>query len=278
MLDFAPRLWAELVFHILAHARGTASLAASVYDGRYVAFVREYAGAYEERSLGEDSVLLAQLLTDHRALARVQLLAWLFESVDQARACATLDLMQLQPEHVGSPGLLPALAQAGTAAEILRCAAHLEEPVWELLPPIIVDEPALERAFGVVEQAAPHLRRCSVAFVRALRLRGRVLKRSIWVGAPSVELGLTREHVAWQAAHEATVCEVVEQSEGRRCDHDRTEQAAVVLLSERARSASLTEAHASWFAHLAAPRPPTERAALGEAEAAMVRRCRALHG
>jgi hypothetical protein len=273
MLSFAPLPWAELVFHVLAHVRSTASLAPSVYDDRYVALVRQYAGGSEERTLGEDAALLGRLLADHGTLARVQLLAWLFDTVEQARSCAHIDLSQLQAAQVGAPQLLAALAGVGVGAEILRCAAHLEEPAWELLPPIAVDAVGVAIAFADAERAAPMLRHCNVGFVRALRLRGRVLGRSLWVGAPGEALCLACDHVAWQAAHEATVCEVVEQC-GGSVEHDRTERVAVVLLGERACDAGLRGAHAAWFAHLAQPRPPTARGSLSEHDASLLRRCR----
>jgi hypothetical protein len=59
------------------------------------------------------------------------------------------------------------------------------------------------------------------------------------------------QHAAWQAAHEATVAEIVEAWPEDRgaVDHDRVERAALALLAGRARDAGLGAAHRAWLAH-----------------------------
>ena len=143
-----------------------------------------------------------------------------------------------------APALLPHLA-GDPAVEVLRAAAELELPLVARLPPVDVDLAALALALGEVARAAPLLPCCAVGVSRALRRRGRVMGREIWVGEAPVE------HSAWQAAHEATVAEVVERarSAGEGTDHDRVERAAIALLARRAVEAGLTQGHRAWLAH-----------------------------
>lgn len=235
----AHRSWPELVFHVLAHVRGTAHLPASVYDATYVRFVAENAPRSEGRTLDEDAELLARALPDHAALSRAQLVALLFDDVEQATASASTDLSDLP--------LGDALAPIAGAAELLRCAALLEEPTLAGLPPVVRDEDTLGRALGEVVAASPTLPRYTLLPLRALRLRGRLIGEEIWVGVPSSALALTAEHVAWQAAHEATVGEVAEHA--RQAEERAVEHAAVVLLAERAHARGLGEHHRRWLAH-----------------------------
>ena len=143
-----------------------------------------------------------------------------------------------------APELLPQL-KGYTAVEILRAAAELELPLLARLPPVDVDLAALALALDEVARAAPLLPSCPVGVARALGRRGRVMGREIWVGDAPIA------HSAWQAAHEATVAEVVERARGagESADHDRVEWAAVALLADRARAAGLAEGHRAWFAH-----------------------------
>ncbi len=253
---FAPhRTWPELVWHVLAHVHGTAALPASVFDPVYVQFVEHHAGPAHARPLGEDAAVLAALLADHEALARAQLTALLFESVEEAARAATTDLADLE----ASPGLVAALSPVTQAAELLRCAAWLEQPVLTLLPPVPVPDATLVRALTDVLPACPRLARYPLVPVRSLRLRGRLMADAIWVGTPCRALALEPDHVAWQAAHEATVGEVAERARSHRGVTERdVEHVAVVLLAERARESGLDRAHARWLAHFAAI--PTPRA------------------
>ncbi len=263
-----PRPWPDLVFHVLAHVAGSAHLPASAYDARYVAWAEQHCGPAAERPLAEDVAVLARALSTHPQLACAQLLAWLFDEPDQALACATRDLGELQPEEVASAELLAPLCRAGPAIEVLRCAVELERSSYGRLPPLaqhVSEEMArLAAAIREVVIAAPALRRCTVMPLRALRQRGRIRDWQIWVGLPGDELELQASHPAWQAAHEATVAEVAEAG-SERLSERAVEAVAVVLLAERAADVGLSGAHGRWLAHFGEPAPDTRRTALDEA-------------
>jgi hypothetical protein len=249
----AHRSWPELLFHVLAHVPSTAP--ASLSDARYVAYCRERLGDVSARPLADDARLLSQLLGQHASLARAQLLAWLFDDVDAHHAVADVDVAALRPEQVTRRALLRSLASLGPPLELLRCAAELERETWLRLPPIDVDAAALVAALGECALAAPTLGDHHILSLRALRLRGRVMGDEIWIGAAGADLELSVAHVAWQAAHEATVSEVGRLD--RAVDERLVERVALVLLCERARAAGLAEAHRRWLAHLAeAPTDP----------------------
>jgi hypothetical protein len=238
---FLVDAWAEAVLHVLVHVRATAGLPASLYDAGYVAEVERVLGPADGRALGEDAAILGRVLPTHEALANAQRLAWLFRSAERAEACAGRDLAELGAADVDAPALLPGLA-GDAAVEVLRAAAELELPLVALLPAIAVDLAALGRALDGVERAAPGLRGFRVGVARALGLRGRVMGDEIWVGAAPLE------HAAWQAAHEATVAEVV--AVHGEDGHYRVERAAIARLAARARAAGLERPHRAWLAHL----------------------------
>ncbi|MBI2393848.1 MAG: hypothetical protein HYV09_30025 [Deltaproteobacteria bacterium] len=266
---------AELVFHVLAHVRDTAGLAPSVFDPAWVAFVERHAGPSTERTLAEDARVIGRAATTHEALAEVQLLAWLFDDAARMAACADRNLDALSAADVDDPGLLPLLVESArrAAIEVLRAAAELEAEVYAALPPARHDPRALSAARARVERASPELRGCVVETVRPLRLRGRVRGARIWVGSPCDDEGPTAEHVAWQAAHEATVAEVHARAReaGVPVAHAPLEHAALVLLAERAARVSEGAAHARWLAHLRGL-PAIDRAALDERWRAVVER------
>ncbi len=250
LLDETPLGWADLVFHVLAHVRGTGHLAASVYDRRYVDFVARHAGPVKARALGEDMEVLGRVAATHEDLVAVQLLAWLHETVEAADAVAARELRELEPVDVDAPGLLEVLLRWEATVEVLRCAALLEREVWAFLPRE-PDAGGLRLALSSLVPAAPRLEACRVRMVRSLRLRGRVKDDEIWVGMPMVELGLTAEHAAWQAAHEATVREVsVAMARMGRATFDAVERVAVVLMASRANRVGLGDEHAAWYVRL----------------------------
>ena len=254
--------WAELVFHVLAHARGTAGLAASADFPAYTRFCARHIGAAEMRHLAEDAAILAALLPTHAALAEVQLLAWLFRSRERASASALLELRELPAEAVDDAGALAAL-RGSEPAELLRCAALLELDAFERLPEPAWEPAAVAEALGRVQPAAPELERCRIEVVRSLGLRGRVRRHHILIGIPEEALGVTNDHVAWQAAHEATVLELGDRAvglpPGDRPGERDVEHAAVVLLAERAREHGLYLEHARWLAHFGEHAPSTQR-------------------
>lgn len=251
------------MFHVLAHVRSSAP--AGLYDPTWIAFVARHARAVD-RTLAEDVAALEAAQLSHDALAELQLLAWLFESTERTEAAVDARLDELGPDEVDDPGILRLLQRSAhrPVIELLRVAAELEIDTVRALPP--------PKTRGSVEElarvsvAAPHLARCVVEHVRPLRLRGRVLRRRIWVGVADDELGPTAEHVAWQAAHEATVAEV---SERARLSYLPLEQCALHLLSTRAARAGLAESHARWLAHFGAL-PPFARADLDPASIVVI--------
>jgi len=264
LLDRRPRPWAELVFHVLAHVRGTSSLAASVFDPRYVRWAESALGPARDRTLATDAAALAQLAPSHESLARTQVLAWLFTSLERASAVAVRPLEELEAQEVDAPELLAALLTSAAPVELLRCAAELEREAHARLPAIDVDFVGVERELSRVSSAAPGLSSTRIALVSSLGRRGRVMRGEIWVGAPCAELEVTASHVAWQAAHEATVREVADalRISDQRGSERGVEQAAVVVLAERSRSGGLAAEHETWLAHFGANRPETDRRGL----------------
>jgi hypothetical protein len=242
--------WAEPVFHVLAHLPVGAP--GSLFDPAWIAFVAREAGPAEGRTLGEDLAILRRAI-DRSTIVPVQRLAWLFEDVAQVRAVEGRTLAELAPEEVADPRLLPMLTAKPIVAvvEILRAAAELEIEIVQALPPV-EPEPV---TFDL--EVAPALALAQVEHVRALRMRGRVVDDRIWVGEPCRRDGPSAAHVAWQAAHEATVAEIsrLARAHGLAHDHDALEHAALVAMATRAVRAGRGEAHAEWCAHFAAVPP-----------------------
>jgi hypothetical protein len=194
--------------------------------------------------------VLGALALDHRALALIQQLAWLFRDPGQSAAVAQRDLAELSAEDVADAELLALLPRQDPRLELLRCAVELERPAFETLPPADVDRAGLTEHLQSVLPAAPALGACRVAIVRALGLRGRVRGDEIWIGARYDAAGAGPEHAAWQAAHEATVREVEQRAESLGADSERAiEEIALVLLAARALRTGLSSEHARWFAH-----------------------------
>jgi hypothetical protein len=265
------RPWADLVFHVLAHAVESAPLAASLYDRVYVDFAARHLGLATDRNLGEDAAVLGRVLTSHELLARVQLVARLFDSIQTASLHAAVDLTELARRGVVEAALLRSLEPVLDAAELLRAASELEREAFLGLPPASIDRTALAAALDEKSAIAPLLARSKVAAVRSLRLRGRAFPGEIWVGVPGAELGVSIDHAAWQACHEATVLELraaapVEIGE-RAIEH-----AAVVLLGERARSARKEAEHRRWLAHFGQNAPSLDRELLPASVRVLVER------
>lgn len=236
--------------HVLAHVRATAHLAPSLFDAEYIGFAARALGVAEERHLAEDAHAIGLLATTHDALVGAQLVAWLFRTKERARACEGRALGELRADDVDAPELLASVTLAGDASELVWCAALLEEEAHARLPPIASDDRTIATAIGAMDAIAPELARCEIATLPALRLRGRVRDAAIWIGAPCEELALSIDHVAWQAAHEATVREV-SCAHGERLAHDPLEKRALDLLARRAHDAGKSVAHAAWRARFA---------------------------
>ncbi|HEX6276398.1 MAG TPA: hypothetical protein VFZ53_25330 [Polyangiaceae bacterium] len=255
-VEIVVRPWADLVFHVLAHV--SSSTPASVYDPAYVEFAARYLGAPEARPLGADVRALAAFATNHARYAALQGVAWLFASIEEDERTRERDLSALGAADVADPALLGALRGIGPAVEVLRCAAELEAEAHARLPAFELDRATLEVALESVGRAAPALAGYRLGIVRSLRLRGRVRDGEIWIGAPGAEPGPELFHVAWQAAHEATVDELARTLETPRADDRPVESAALVLLAERAAGAGLADEHAAWFSHFGLDRSVLE--------------------
>jgi hypothetical protein len=266
--DVVVRPWADLVFHVLAHV--PSSTPASVYDPVYTAFAARHLGAPELRALGEDVRALLPLATEHGSYAAIQNLAWLFSNVEEAARFRDRELASLETTNVSDGRLLAALRDLGPAVEVLRCAAELEAEAHARLPPIAFDAPALAAALEGVTPAAPALAGFRIGVVRSLRLRGRVRSGEIWLGAPCPRPGPDLAHVAWQAAHEATVAELGRALATPAADDRPLEHAALVVLAERAARAGFAEAHAAWFAGFGLARATLDPASLQEPWRALV--------
>lgn len=204
----------------------------------YCAWVAGHLGPVTERPLGEDIALLGPRLQDDPGFASLQALAWVFHSGGSAEAAVDGALGEVRVDD--EPARRLAL-DAGDAAELLRAAAELEMP---LLPSVALDRGPFEARLERVIAAAPALEGCSVAITPALPRRGRVLGRRIFVGLPGIA-GAEMEHLAWQAAHEATVTSLPS-----HLAYADVERLALGLLRTRARRVGLGDEHARWFARL----------------------------
>lgn len=182
--------------------------------------------------------MIAAAAPTHDALARVQLLAWLWKDVTHAAACSDRTLAELTDPDVDEPAVLRALA-GSRAAELLRAAAELEADVVAGLP--------RSTSLPPVAPVAPWVAQFRASGVRPLRLRGRVFRDEILVGVPCASLGPTAEHVAWQTAHEATVA--ILHRLVPNAAFEPLERAALVMLFEHAQRTGQGEAHARWTAH-----------------------------
>jgi hypothetical protein len=266
------RPWADLVFHVLAHALETAAFPASLYDRAYVEFAARHLGPASERSLGEDAGVLGSVLQSHGALARVQLVARLFAGIEPASRYAAVDLGELARRGIVEIELVRSLEPVIDAAELLRVACEIEREPLARLPAAFSEVAELARALDELLPLAPGLSARTVAVVRSLRRRGRAFRDEIWVGTPNGELGVSVDHAAWQACHEATVLELGAAA-GDDIGEREIEHAAVVLLGERARAAGREPEHGRWLAHFGRNAPPLDRDRLPAAVRTLVERC-----
>jgi len=211
-------------------------------------------GSVAARALGEDVAVLSARITTHAALATLHLVAALWDTPERVRAAAGRDLAELSRREVDCASALVALQAAPelALAEVVRAAAELEMPLLARLPkpPLGDVEARLGSLLDAVSVVAPALERIELA--PPLARRGRVLPSSsgdrVLVGAPGIA-GAEAEHVAWQAAHEATVVEVFARAAGP-VNHEDVERRAIGLLRSRARRRDLAERHARWLATL----------------------------
>ena len=246
---------------MLAHV-DAGNLAASCHDAGWIAWAAAELGPATGRPLAEDARLLAQVLGSHDGLVAAHALAWTFADEAQVRAASERDLAQLGAGDVADPKALALARVAGPAVEVLRAAAELELPLLASLAPIrsSIFERGAERnslvdALVDVASAAPALTTSRVELARPLPRRGRAWRGAILVGAPGIA-GAEVSHVAWQAAHEATVLEVersaswLTQQGAHARSFEAVERTALGLLRSRARRVGLADAHGRWLATL----------------------------
>lgn len=238
----SPSLWTETFFHVLAHVPSGA-IASSCHSPAYVRWAEERIGPATQRSLAEDALTLARVATRHEELARLQLLAFLFDTAERARAASERDLADLAPSDVVDLGALHSANACGAAAEILRAATELELDLVASLPAAPVEPEAIASAFARIADLAPELARFEVLSVRALGVRGRAYRKTILVGTPGIA-GADADHVAWQAAHEAIVASIAPPR-----SFVEVERTAIATLRSRARAAGLRDDHARWLGH-----------------------------
>lgn len=243
---------------MLAHV-DVGPVAASCFEPTWIAFAEARLGPAGERALGDDARHLAAALATHDALAAAHGVAFLFEGERQACAASSFDLADMPASLVVDPRALALARTAGAGAEILRAAAELELPHlasrcdeagWAA-----PSRAALGAALAAITPAAPGLATMTIEIARPLVRRGRAFGGRIVVGAPGVA-SAEAEHLAWQAAHEATVSEIGASTAG----FVETERRALALLRSRARRAGLSEGHARWLATLDLRGVPGERA------------------
>ncbi|HEY6079263.1 MAG TPA: hypothetical protein VIW29_10695 [Polyangiaceae bacterium] len=236
---------AELFFHVFAHVEGTRALPASVHSPRYVDWARRQLGDPASRTLADDAAQLASAFPTHAALASIQLLARLFEDTDALAAVGSRSLSELAPDEVASASALFFLQRLGKRAELAFCALTLELPYFLRLPPPPAPPLTLAAELDALTPLAPGLAGSSVGCVRALDRCGRVWGREIWVGHPSAEVAPSVEHVAWQAAHEATVA-LLAASQGELKERE-VEALAIEQLTLAAHAAGKRSEHTSWL-------------------------------
>jgi len=263
--------WASLVFHVLAHVPA-AGVPADLFSAEYVQYVTSTAGPASSRPLGEGVAALASSVQSHEEWAQLQHVAWLFEGLTEAHAAALIDLTDLAAESVRMASLR-ALGPVLSAAELLRASALLEAPIHTALPAPTWDRAALAAELARACAIAPRLATAPVHVVPALTVHGRVYDRAIWIGAPAEPFNVSVEHVALQAAHEATVLEVSEAAASRRTPLPERagEAVAVVVFAERAAAQGRAGDHGVWGArfglrpeHFARETLPASSAALAE--------------
>jgi hypothetical protein len=237
---------------VLAHVDVGGRLAASCHDPTWIAWAAEQLGPAAERPLAEDVGVLAAALSTHERLATVQALAWTFGDETQVEAARARELGELGAADVADATALATARSVGPAAEILRAAAELELPLLTAMRASCIDAVALDIELAEVSAAAPELARVTVALARPLPRRGRAWRGSIYVGTPGVA-GAELAHVAWQAAHEATVLEVERSATWlarQASSYAAVERTALGLLRSRARRVGLADAHGRWLTTL----------------------------
>jgi anaerobic magnesium-protoporphyrin IX monomethyl ester cyclase len=213
--------WARAVLHVLAHL-DVGAIPSSLFDPVYLEFAETYLGAIEQRPLGAFVRSLSEHTWTHADFARLQGLCTRFETV--AIADETLPLLNDSELNAYGP-----LARR-------VCQAVVEEAQYWTRLPVLRPRAELTQALHSAAQSAPALRRLKLQTVDALRTRARLVGDTIWLGTPHDALRLDPEPVALQAAHEATLSEILSEQRtaaGFVLSERQLEQLALERLSER---------------------------------------------
>lgn len=263
-----PPSWAEAVFHVLAHlpAHG---LPSSLYAPWYVQFAESELGAASQRLLAEDVAVLGALLRDHDALVAAQNIAWLWRESAKALVCAERELPTLTDADVDDAQALEPVHVRAYAVEGLRSAAVLEAPSVAALPVPDLDASALVDALTTLLPCAPALAHFRVAPLRPLTRYGRTRGRSIFVGVPGA--GVSLDHVAMQAAYQATLGEVL--SLESPLAPRRARVVSLLLLNVRCADAESAESYRAWCHQSQVPRDSLDKSQLSRAESAVLEVC-----
>ncbi len=248
------RRYAELVLHVLGHVGLPEP--GSLYEPEYVTWCAERLGQVQGRELGEDARLLSELLAPLDLRLRVQLLALLFEGDSDAARAGLVDLDAFEDQGVRGydPAVWRQLLPSRTQVEVLRVACEVERVhLARISPPN--PEPALDRYLVEITEVAPMLARLPVRQLRPLWRRGRLMQQEIWVGVAKEGEGPGFEHVAWQAAHEATLRELSLLWRSTEGYDFELECASLALIGERARRSRHGEAQLRWWGALGGDLP-----------------------
>lgn len=263
-----PPSWAEAVFHVLAHlpAHG---LPSSLYAPWYVELAESELGAASQRLLAEDVAVLGALLRDHDALVAAQNVAWLWRESTKALAFAERELPSLTDADVDDAQVLALVHVRAYAVEGLRSAALLEAPSLARLSAPELDVAALVDALITLLPRAPALAHCSITPLRPLTRHGRTRGRNIFVGVPGA--GVSLEHVAMQAAYEATLGEVL--SLEAPLAPRRARAVSLILLNVRCADSEAAESYRAWCHSSQVAADSLDRGQLSRAESAVLDVC-----
>lgn len=263
-----PPSWAEVVFHVLAHlpAHG---LPSSLYAPWYIQFAERELGAASQRALAEDIAVLGALLRDHDALVAAQGIAWLWRESGSALARAERELSALRDIDVDDELALAQVHVRAYAVEGLREAALLEATSVAALPLPRLDTAELTDALTTLLPCAPQLARADVTPLRPLTVHGRARGRSIFVGVPGA--GVSLQHVAMQAAYEATLCEVL--SLQSPLAPRRARVVSLVLLNARCADSEAAQLFRVWCQQSLVAADSLERSQLSSSESNVLDVC-----
>lgn len=241
----------DLVLHVLGHVRLTG--AGSVYDPRYVAWMRGRAPDELERLVHEDAAVLERVWSGAREPEVVHAWPQLFDTIAGLRAVARQELRGLSAGQVDAPAVLAQLvAAARPELELLHATLCTLAP-WYARWHAVEVEPALRRAVEAVQpwiepavRVVPSLGHARIELAWAMGARGRGFSSRIVVGAPGPWHDLDARIPVVLAMHEQLVID------SGHASYADAEWAALTGLAARmvAAPVELREAHARWLGSL----------------------------